>query len=156
WVGAAVIGTTAAQLATVGMTISAFGQVSPVGLPANVAIGPAVDVAFPFAALAALAAPISTTLSGAIELPAELAGAYVVWAVGLLADGIGPVNTRGTSTWATAGVVAVGIGGIVALSEDCRLALRRTRRAIAPGRGNRMRLAVPLAIGVAIGLMLAL
>jgi ComEC/Rec2-related protein len=156
WVGASVVGSTAAQLATAGLTFTAFDRMSPVGLPANIAIGPAVAIAFPFAALAALTAPISTTLSRAIEVPAALAGGYVVWVVGLLGDGMGPVNAGRTSTWATACVLIVGIAGIVALSGDCRLALRRAGRAIGTPDPTAIGLAVAVGLGLATGVALAL
>lgn len=72
-VASALWATGIAQIATLPLLLPLRGELPLVSLPANLAIGPLVALAFPLSAAAGLAGSIWTPAGGAVALPAELA-----------------------------------------------------------------------------------
>lgn len=122
----ALIATLAAQLATLPVLLPVFGTVSLVGVPANLLIAPAVAVAFPLAALAALVGVVSYPLAEAIAFPARLAAEAILRVVDALGEQPRAVQAIGELPPAAGVLVGAGVALVLAaVSRDGRAWARR-------------------------------
>ncbi|MFM9106537.1 MAG: ComEC/Rec2 family competence protein [Chloroflexota bacterium] len=114
----AAVATGAAQLATLPLLLPIRGDLPAASLPANLAIGPLVGVAFPLSAAAGLAAAAWGPLGEAIAIPAALAAESVISVVRWFAGIGGPLRTGPVGPAAGAIVAAGSVLACAALSED--------------------------------------
>jgi ComEC/Rec2-related protein len=124
--GPAVLATLTAQLATLPILITAFGELSIVSLPANVLISPVVSVTFLLAAVATVALPLVPLLGRAIIDLAGLGAAFIIGVVDALGGRSWSQVTVGRiGPWGVAVVLASSVIAISGLSPDCRTAFGR-------------------------------
>lgn len=130
-------GTLAAQVATIPITVVAFGTFSPLSVPVNLLIGPLAGLAFPLAFVGALLTGIpglGAPLGGAVvDLAASLADLilYVVRAAGGISFArlTVPVATVG---WRV-GLVVGSVATVLLLSRDGRRWLARSLSTVRTG-----------------------
>jgi competence protein ComEC len=127
WLRTIVVGTVAAQLATLPIQAAVFGEVSLVSVPANVAVAPLAVLAFPLAFVAGavgLAVPAVGEVAAAVAaLPVE-AMLVVVDALGGRAGAVQPIERPGPLGTM---LLALGSAALLCLwSRDGRRWLRQT------------------------------
>ncbi|MDP9365100.1 MAG: ComEC family competence protein [Chloroflexota bacterium] len=125
WLRAAVLAILAAQLATLPILLPLDGRASLVGFPANLLVGPLVDIAFPLAALAAVAGLLWAPLGEVVLLPAWLCAEGILAIVDALAAAPGATRVGAVPIPLALLLTAVASLAILVLSEEGRRWLRR-------------------------------
>ncbi|HEY7036737.1 MAG TPA: ComEC/Rec2 family competence protein [Thermomicrobiales bacterium] len=152
---AGLIATAAAQIATIPVLITTFGQLSPLSLPTNVLIAPLVEVAFPVAFVAGLVGFVSVALGDAVATLGALSASLILRIVDLMAGIQGaPITVSTPRLLGNAIVAAASIVAIALLSQDCRRAIRRARGSRRVADRPRLVLAGLGCVGFLIGLSL--
>ena len=127
------LGTVAAQIATLPILLPAFGRLQTVSVPAILVVGPVVEVLFPLAALIGVVGVVAPGAAEAVAMPAVLGTRFVFLVVDTLARAAGPglplpfLSDRAAVAGLTAGVAVV----MTASSRDGRRWLRRLWRSSA-------------------------
>ncbi len=131
WLSSAFKGTAAAQVATLPVLVRTFGTVSPVTVPANLLILPAVAATFPLSFLASATGLVSTTLGAALAFPASLGARWVILVVEHAASLPGAQVTVGMSNLGvTLGATGLASSVIGLMSVECRRAGKRAWRCV--------------------------
>ncbi len=125
WLRAALVMTLAAHLATLPILLPITGTASLVAIPANILVGPLVDVAFPLAAAGAVIGLAWPPLGEPLLLPARLLAGVVIAVVDGMAaaPGTGHVGTISRPVAALLAIVAAAF--VITLSRDGRTWARR-------------------------------
>jgi hypothetical protein len=126
----------AAQLATFPVLLLTGPGVGLLSLPANLAIGPLVMVAFPIVGLAAMVGWLWHDGGAAIAAPAALLVRALIWTVDQFASLSADLGQLDSQTdRVVAGVVLTSIVALTLMSDDGRRWAERTWRALpnAPG-----------------------
>jgi hypothetical protein len=128
WLRAGLLALLAAQLATLPILLPLDGRASPIALPANLLVGPLVDVAFPLAALASVAGLLWAPLGEVVLLPAWLCAEGILAIVDVLAAAPGATSV-GAVPLSHAAVLTASISlAILVLSDEGKAWLRRLGR----------------------------
>jgi len=125
----AINGSIVAQVATLPITMAAFGSVSLVSIPLNLLVGPLVGVAFPVAFAGALLGAVSPPAGEAVITVAGRVGDLIL----LVIDGFGrmPFASMAVPGLTTAGktlFLLLSVAVVVVVSEDGRRWLWRVAR----------------------------
>lgn len=120
WIRALLSATLAAQLATLPLLLSLEGKASLVGIPANLVVGPLVSLAFPLAALAAVAGLVWAPLGEAVVLPALFAAEAVLAIVDGFAASADAVDVGAVPRPLVVGLSAVMAAITTAMSAEGR------------------------------------
>ncbi len=128
WLGAAFLATSVAQLATLPILLPLSGGVSPMSLPANLAIGPLVALAFPLSAAAGLLGALWLPLGAVVAVPARLACESILVIVTWSAARGGTVRIGELPPRALLVLSLLVVGVCLAASRDGRRTWRRWPR----------------------------
>ena len=125
----AINGSIVAQIATLPITMAAFGSVSLVSIPLNLLVGPLVGVAFPVAFAGALLGAVSPPAGEAVITVAGWLGDLIL----LVIDGFGRLpfasfTVPGLTTSGRVALLLVAVAVVVLVSEDGRRWLGRVAR----------------------------
>jgi len=137
WLRAGLLALLAAQLATLPILLPLDGRASPIALPANLLVGPLVDVAFPLAALASVAGLLWAPFGEVVLFPAWLCAEGILAIVDALAAAPGATSV-GAVPLPHAAVLTASVSlAILLLSDEGKAWLRRL------GKADRSRLLWP-------------
>ncbi len=126
WLAAATTATTVAQLATLPLLVPTFGELSLVSIPANLLLGPAIQVAFPLAAVASAVGLWWPQLGEAVAAPAGICAEYAFLIVGVLGGSDDAVATVASpSRPMTIALYAFAITAVTAASTEGRAWMAR-------------------------------
>lgn len=125
WLGAAVLATAVAQLATVPILLPISGAVAWTSLPANVAIAPLVALAFPLSAVAGLVGVAWPAAGAVVALPGRLASDAIIAVVAFAAAVGGRVPSGSFPAQALFGLSLLAFAGCFAVSRDGQRVWRR-------------------------------
>jgi competence protein ComEC len=138
WLAAAILATLVAQVATLPILLPISGGVSAMSLPANLAIGPLVALAFPLSATAGLLGAVWPPLGATIAVPARLTCEAIVGIVAWSAARGGTVGIGDLPPRSLLVVSLLVAGACLAASRDGQRTWRRWPRLWA-GMGERER-----------------
>jgi competence protein ComEC len=140
----------AAQVATLPVTVWAFGGWSPGSLVANLVVGPVVAVFFPFAFGFALFVTVLPWLGDLVGwLPAIVADVIIAIVRSVAAE-FAPMRTTAMPPAGIGLIAVLALAVIGAMSGDVRRWLRRVEWSVPPAGAS----GVPIAIGLAAGVWL--
>ncbi len=124
WAWAALLAVLTAQIATLPVLLTIDMETRLAAVPANVLVGPLVQLAFPLAMIASVVDVVLPPLAEVLFFPAELCALAVLWIVDLAATSPEvPLDRLGQSlNWLIALAAAIVIAG---LSEEVRAWARR-------------------------------
>lgn len=148
WLRTALLVSVAAQVATLPILLSLHGEVSLIALPANLLVAPLVEVAFPLAALAAVAGTLWGPLGEAILLPAWLAAEGVLAVVDAFAASSRAVGLGVAPRPVAALLSATAAATIVSLSTEGRAWAQRAPESLRRSAPQARTAAVGVAAGV--------
>lgn len=140
WLQAALLATVAAQVATLPILLPISGTASLIATPANVLVGPLVELAFPLAAVGALLGMVWAPAGQIAIFPATLCADAILVVVDTLAkaplaEQLGTISPGGSVVvWAA---VALAVGGLSRDGRSWASRLPREARALsAPARAG--------------------
>lgn len=128
WFWSALLAVIAADLATMPVLAYAGLPLAPATIPANLLIGPAVEIAFPLAALIGTAGLAVPALAAALAVPGQFIVRYVFLAVDGLAGWHAVVAPDAFSGITGDFLALSGVLGVAALSREGRGWVRRMAR----------------------------
>jgi competence protein ComEC len=128
WLAAAILATLVAQVATLPILLPISGGVSAMSLPANLAIGPLVALAFPLSATAGVLGAVWPPLGATIAVPARLTCEAIVGIVAWSAARGGTVGIGDLPPRSLLVVSLLVAGACLAASRDGQRTWRRWPR----------------------------